>query len=168
MSVWTAELVINFDQTTLNYAQIPDWMMEKKGTKQAEVIAKDNSQLSLQALKQERFCLCSSSTKERLIIAFHITPSWHVTKTPTQWSNEHMMKEYVTNIILPYVNGKRRALKLAREQPVLLLFHNFKAQCISSFLTLLDANDVSVESGMQNKSGWKQCRRFKVEYFEAS
>ena len=27
------ELVINFDQTTLNYVPIPDWTMEKEGTK---------------------------------------------------------------------------------------------------------------------------------------
>ena len=36
------ELVINFDQTALNYVPIPDWIMEKEGTKQVEIIAKDD------------------------------------------------------------------------------------------------------------------------------
>jgi len=103
---------------------------------------KDNSQLPLQVQWQESFCLCISS----MIITFRITTFLHLgmSQTPKHWSNEHTMKEYVTNIILPYDNGKRRALKLAREQPALLLFDNFKAQCTSSFLTLLDANNISV------------------------
>ena len=36
------ELVINFDQTALNYVPIPDWTMEKEGTTQVEIIAKDD------------------------------------------------------------------------------------------------------------------------------
>ena len=53
------------------------------------------------------------------------------------------MKEYFTEIILPYVNKKRRILKLSSEQPALLIFDNFKAQCTPSFLTLFDANKIN-------------------------
>ena len=41
-------------------------------------------------------------------------------------------------IILPYVNEKRRDLKLSNEQPALLTFDNFRAQCTVSVLSLLD------------------------------
>jgi len=64
--------------------------------------------------------------------------SWNATKTPTYWSNEHTTKEYFTEIILPFVDEKRRILKLSSEQQALL---NFKAQCT---LSLLDANNISV------------------------
>ena len=36
------ELVINWDQTEINYVPIPSWTMEQKGTKRVEVIGKDD------------------------------------------------------------------------------------------------------------------------------
>jgi len=51
------------------------------------------------------------------------------------------MKEYFTEIILPFVDEKRRILKLSSEQQALLILDNFKVQCT---LSLLDANNISV------------------------
>ena len=36
------ELVINFDQTGLNYVPISHWTMDKEGVRRVEVVAKDN------------------------------------------------------------------------------------------------------------------------------
>ena len=36
------DLVINFDQTALNYVPMSHWIMEKGGTKRVEIIAKDD------------------------------------------------------------------------------------------------------------------------------
>ena len=47
------------------------------------------------------------------------------------------MKQYIGKIILPYINDKRKELKLPHDQPALLIFDNFKAQTTSS--TLLDS-----------------------------
>jgi len=37
-----AELIVNFDQTALNYVPITPWTMEKQGAKRVEVVAKDD------------------------------------------------------------------------------------------------------------------------------
>ena len=54
------------------------------------------------------------------------------------------MIEYINEIILPYINEKRRDLKLSNEQPALLIFDNFKAQCTTSVLSLLDQYRINV------------------------
>ena len=54
------------------------------------------------------------------------------------------MKEYIEHIILPYIHGKRKQLKLADDYPALLTFENFKAQCTPAILTLLDQNNINV------------------------
>ena len=56
------------------------------------------------------------------------------------------MIEYINKVILPYVNEKRRDLKLGNEQPALLIFDNFKAQCTTSVLSLLDQYHINVAS----------------------
>ena len=54
------------------------------------------------------------------------------------------MKEYIDNILLPYIKEKRRNLNLADDYPALVLFDNFKAQCTSNLFTLLDQNNINV------------------------
>ena len=54
------------------------------------------------------------------------------------------MKEYIEHIILPFIHGKRKQLKLADDYPPLLTFDNFKAQCTPAILTLLDQNNINV------------------------
>ena len=54
------------------------------------------------------------------------------------------MKEYVDNILVPYITEKRRSLGLADDYPALVLFNNFKAQVNPNVLTLLDQNNNNV------------------------
>ena len=70
--------------------------------------------------------------------------TWHVTHSENHWSNETTMKQYIEKIILPYVNDRRKELKLSGNQPALLIFDNFKAQTTSSFLKLLDNYNLDV------------------------
>ena len=96
-----------------------------KGTKQVEIIAKDDK-------RQLTAVFADSATGEflplQLMIANRCLPHYNfplsrnITKTPTHWSDEHTMKEYFTEVpvILPVVNEKRRTLKLSSEQPALL------------------------------------------------
>ena len=60
------------------------------------------------------------------------------------WSNEQTMMEYFNKIIFPYIQEKKKALKLSNEHPALLIFDNFKVQCTSSLLNLLDSHNVNV------------------------
>ena len=54
------------------------------------------------------------------------------------------MKEFVDQIIFPYIKQKRTELKLAPNHTSLLLFDNFKAQCTEQLLTYIDSHNVYV------------------------
>ena len=68
----------------------------------------------------------------------------HVTYSINHWSNEDTMKEYVEYILLPYIDGKWKSLNLADNFSALVLFNNFRAQCTTAVLTLLDLNNINV------------------------
>ena len=71
-------------------------------------------------------------------------PDWDITFTTNHWCNELTMRQYVENIILPYLCQKRQKLKLPLGQPAVLIFDNFKAQCTEELLNLLDSNKIDV------------------------
>lgn len=54
------------------------------------------------------------------------------------------MMDYFNEVILPYIKEKRSLLKLSCDQAALFIFDNFKAQCTSSFLKLIDEHNVNV------------------------
>ena len=65
----------------------------------------------------------------RCLPHYDFPAGWHLIYSPNHWSNEETMKEYIEHIILPYIHGKRKQLKLADDYPALLTFDNSKAQC---------------------------------------
>ena len=54
------------------------------------------------------------------------------------------MHQYINKVILPYICNKRKDLKLPIDWPTVLIFDNFKKQCTSELLTLLDDNNINV------------------------
>jgi len=77
--------------------------------------------------------------KERQIdvylnLIFHQHGTSHVQTITGQMKYSVTMKQYFEKIILPYVNEKRKELKLSIDHPALLIFDNFKAQTTSSIL----------------------------------
>ena len=46
------ELVIYFDQTAESYVPIPDWIIEKEGTKRVRIIAKDGKKTTHRCLRR--------------------------------------------------------------------------------------------------------------------
>ena len=146
------KLIINFDQTALNYVPSTSWMMEKIGTSRVEVVTKDDKQqitamfggsMSGDFLPPQ---LIYEGKTERCLPQYKFPSSWHIKiHMDNHWSNEITMTQYVEMIIVPYINNKRKELKLSHDQPVLLLiFDNFKAQTTSSLLKLLDSHNVDV------------------------
>ena len=80
----------------------------------------------------------------RCLPNYDFPEKWDITYSANHWSSETTMKEYIDNILLPYIKEKRRNLNLADDYPALVLFDNFKAQCTSNLLTLLDQNNINV------------------------
>ena len=144
------ELVINWDQTGLDYVPVSAWTMEQEGAKRVEMIGKDDKRqltavfacsmsgdfLPIQMVYQGKTIKC--------LPKFQFPDSWDVTYTSNHWCNEHTMHQYINKIILPYICNKRKQLKLPPDQCAVLIFDNFKGQCTSELLTLLDDSDVNV------------------------
>ena len=62
---------------------------------------------------------------------------WHVTFTENHWSNEKTMVDYLEKVLFPYVEKKKRELKLDSDYPSLVTFDRFRGQCTETILTLL-------------------------------
>ena len=54
------------------------------------------------------------------------------------------MLSYLEKVIFPYLQKKKAELQLESDHPALLLFDNFKAQCIKDLLKLLDTKKINV------------------------
>ena len=54
------------------------------------------------------------------------------------------MKEYIDNIIVLYVQRKRKDLKVAPNHPALAIYDEFKGQLTPSIFSLLDSNHIFV------------------------
>ena len=74
---------------------------------------------------------------------FRFPESWDVTYNENHY-NENTTHQYIKNILLPYLEGKRKELKLAPTHRALVLFDNFKGQCTEEMFKLLDSNDINV------------------------
>lgn len=48
--------------------------------------------------------------------------NWLVTHTQNHWANEKTTKDYIEQILLPYVKETRKVLSLAENRPVLVIF----------------------------------------------
>ena len=75
---------------------------------------------------------------------FKFPEDWDIAYTSNHWCNETTMRQYISKIILPYIRCKCEELKLAVDQPVVLIFDNFKGQCTPQLLKFLDTNNISV------------------------
>ena len=54
------------------------------------------------------------------------------------------MKYYIRVVLLPYVQAKRKELKVAADHCALVIFNNFTGQCTEDVLALLEDNHINV------------------------
>ena len=143
-------LIINWDQTGIHYIPVSSWTMEKEGTKRIELAGKeDKRQLTavLAGSMAGDFLppqIVYQGKTSRCLPHVDFPDGWHVTYSANHWCNEITMKDYINKIILPYVKQKREELMLAVDYPAVVIFDNFKAQCTSELLTILDDNNINV------------------------
>ena len=71
---------------------------------------------------------------------FEFPCGWDITHSAKRWSNEHMMLQYINNIIVPYVKSQRELMK--HDKPAVVIMDNFKGQVTPAVSELLDANDI--------------------------
>ena len=80
----------------------------------------------------------------RCLPTYKLPSGWHITHSPNHWSNEKTMKDYINLILVPYVQEKRRELKLNPDHHALVLYDKFKGQCTPAILKLLVENNIDI------------------------
>ena len=143
-------LIINWDQTAINYVPPASWTMEVQGSKRVDLAGKDDKReitACFAGSMEGNFLppqLVYEGKTPRCLPQVNFPNDWHVTYSPTHWCNESTMQDYIDQIILPYISMKKKEMKLESSQPALLIFVNFKAQCTEKLLTYIDAHNVYV------------------------
>ena len=141
------DMIVNWDQTGVNYVLVSSWNMEEEGSKRIKLISKDDKRqltvlfvgslsgdlIPIQIIYQEKSSRC--------LPKFNFPDKWHVTYMANHWANENTMKDYI-NIIVPYFEQTRLRLNLATDAHGLFLFDNFNGRCTKKF-QLLEENDIS-------------------------
>ena len=136
------ELVINWDQTGINYVPSDSYTMEKEGTKRVPIIAADDKRQITAAFAGTltgNFLspqLIYKGTTKRCLPTVKFPSDWHITCSDNHWSNESTMISYLHNILFPYIDCKREELKLGPYFPAVVIFDNFKAQRTEKVLKL--------------------------------
>ena len=142
------DLIINWDQTGINYVPVGSWTMEKEGARRVELAGKDDKH-QLTAVFGGSMAgdflppqLIYQGKTRRCIPKVDFPGDWHVTFSANHWFNEGTMTDYIEKILLPYVERKRQELQLASSYPALVIFGNFKAQCTAEILQMLDDHHI--------------------------
>ena len=62
---------------------------------------------------------------ERCHPRYLFSKAWHITQLPNYWSTEETMKDYITEIIIPYVKAVRENSGLDDDYQALATIDNF-------------------------------------------
>ena len=120
-------LIINWDQTPLQYAPTGQWTMEKTGESKVAIngmAVKRNITAVLSVALEGTFLpplLIYTGLTARSQPTVQFPENFHVTQNAKHWSNEDTMIQFLENIILPYVEQRRTSLNKP-DMPALLIF----------------------------------------------
>lgn len=149
-------MVLNWDQTPINYIPAGKWTMEKQGASKV-AIAGQSDKRSLTAVLT--VTLAGDFLPPQLIYAgktSKCTPSrpfpegFHITQNPSHWSNEDAMNDFIDYILTPYIEQQRNKLNRP-DVPGLLIFDAFRGHttdAITSKLVALNCKLVQVPKNM--------------------
>ena len=141
-------LIINWDQTGVNYVPVSEWTMSKEGSKRVEVVGVNDKRqitavfggtmsgdfLPVQLVYQGKTTKC--------LPTIDFPEHWHLTFSQNHWSNEETMINYVEKIFIPYVIDQRKKLGLDPAYPALAIFDEFNGQTTDAIFTRLENNNI--------------------------
>uniref|UniRef100_A0A1X7UBP5 DDE-1 domain-containing protein n=1 Tax=Amphimedon queenslandica TaxID=400682 RepID=A0A1X7UBP5_AMPQE len=125
-------MVLNWDQTALQYIPTGNWTMHEKGAKTTPIVHSDDKRqitgVFAVTLTGEYLCpqLIFKGTTPRCHPKVESPEGWDIWHSQNHWSPEETMKRYVTNIINPFLNEKRKELQLSDTHPALAIFDCFQ------------------------------------------
>ena len=125
------ELIINWDQTGINYVPVSSWTMAKEGSKRVEIAGIDDKRqitavfggtMAGEFLPPQ---IIYQGKTSKYLPSVDFPSDWHITFTENHWSNEKVMVDYLEKILFPYIEKKRLELKLDAKYPALVIFDRF-------------------------------------------
>ena len=141
-------LIINWDQTGINYIPVSQWTMAKEGSKRVEIVGL-NDKRQITAVFGGTLCgkflpiqLVYQGKTSRCIPSIDFPKSWHITYTPNHWCNENTVLCYIEKIIVPYVQSTRAGLGLPPSHPALVIFDEFNGQTTDKVFSILEENSI--------------------------
>ena len=88
--------------------------------------------------------------------SFKFPSDWNITDSPNHWSNYDTMKDYIVQLLVPYITKKREELKLPCDYRALVIYDKFKGQCTPVILELLEQNNIDIVFVAANCTSWLQ------------
>ena len=147
----SAQLIINWDQTGINYVPASNWTVEQVGSNRIEIIIGKDDKRQLTVVFGCSMAgdflppqLVYQGKANRCLPQYKFPAGWEITFTENHWSNEETTRRYIINILLSYLDQTKKELKLDADHRALLMFDNFKDLCTENTLTFLDSNNVNV------------------------
>ena len=68
--------------------------------------------------------------------------NWVISHSPNHWSTEETMIEYITDVVVPFVEQKRDDLELNSDHAAVAIFDHFKGQLTEKVSRLLEENNL--------------------------
>ena len=152
MEAIPSELVINWDQTGISTVPGSSWTMAQSGLRHLEIVGMgDKRQItalfagSLSGDFLPRQLIYTGKTPVCHPNGITFPADWHITHTENHWENESTIKDYITKVIVPYIEKIRSQLPQSHvpsSQPALVIFDVFKGQMCQSTIDLLMENNI--------------------------
>ena len=142
------ELIFNWDQTGINLVPTALWTMDRRGKKRIEIAGyQDKRQITAITCgslvgKLLPFQLVYAGKTDRCHPAYKFPSDWQITHTENHWSNEKTMLQYITGVIVAFVDRKCEDLSLANDHPALAIFDHFIGQLTDNITQELEANNI--------------------------
>ena len=121
----------------------------KKGTKHVKIAALNDKRLitavfacSLLGKFFPIQLVYKGTTSKCLPKNVNFPKDWDITCTENHWSNESTTIDYLVKIVIPYVQERRRELKLSVDHPALTIFNVFKGQCTERVFKMLEDHNI--------------------------
>ena len=128
-------MVINWDQTGIKYVPVSQWTMVEKESKRVELEGVNDK-------RQITAVFAGSLTGDFLPVQLvyegmtskcypngvDFPADWLISATPNHWCNEETMLLYITKVIVPYLQQKKKEMGLPDDQSSLVIFDEFKGQ----------------------------------------
>lgn len=142
------QMVINIDQTGVSVIPTSNWTMHEKGAKQVPIAAKEDKRqitallacsldgdlLPLQLVYGGKTAKCHPDVD--------FPKEWSVTHSDNHWSTTETMKQYITEVLVPYFANVRTQLNLDENKKALCILDVFRAHRVQEVMELFSQNNI--------------------------